>query len=73
MSITPESVGVLLRSSDFGDRLRAVNQIRQLAPAIGFELIQVAMQDTNPRVRSCQSVSKSGTAKSAPCNNALAR
>jgi len=51
MSITPESVGELLRSSDFGDRLRAVNQIRQLAPAIGFELIQVAMQDANPRVR----------------------
>jgi len=51
MSITPESVGVLLESSDFGDRLRAVNQIRQLAPAIGFKLIQVAVQDTNPRVR----------------------
>lgn len=51
MSITPESVGVLLESSDFGDRLRAVNHIRQLAPAIGFELIQVAIQDTNPRVR----------------------
>jgi HEAT repeat protein len=51
MSITPESVGVLLRSSDFGDRLRAVNQIRQLEPAIGFELIQVAIRDANPRVR----------------------
>ncbi|PSB34339.1 phycobilisome degradation protein NblB [Stenomitos frigidus] len=51
MSITPESVGVLLKSSDFGDRLRAVNHIRQLAPANGFELIQIAMQDTNPRVR----------------------
>lgn len=51
MSITPESVGVLLESSDFGDRLRAVNQIRQLEPRIGFELIQIAIQDTNPRVR----------------------
>ena len=51
MSITPESVGVLLKSSDLGDRLRAVNHIRQLAPAIGFDLIQVAMKDTNPRVR----------------------
>lgn len=51
MSITPESVDVLLKSSDFGDRLRAVNQIRQLDPTIGFELIQVAVQDTNPRVR----------------------
>ncbi|MBD2073474.1 HEAT repeat domain-containing protein [Phormidium sp. FACHB-592] len=51
MSITPESVGVLLESSDFGDRLRAVNQIRQLEPSIGFKLIQVAIQDSNPRVR----------------------
>lgn len=51
MSITPESVGVLLDSSDFGDRLRAVNQIRQLEPKVGFELIQIAIQDTNPRVR----------------------
>ncbi|XHX79417.1 MAG: phycobilisome degradation protein NblB [Stenomitos frigidus ULC029] len=51
MSITPESVGVLLESSDLGDRLRAVNQIRQLEPAIGFKLIQVAIQDSNPRVR----------------------
>ncbi|MBW4471343.1 MAG: HEAT repeat domain-containing protein [Stenomitos rutilans HA7619-LM2] len=51
MSITPESVGVLLKSSDFGDRLRAVNQIRQLEPTIGFGLIQTAIQDTNPRVR----------------------
>ncbi|MBW4694121.1 MAG: HEAT repeat domain-containing protein [Lyngbya sp. HA4199-MV5] len=51
MSITPESVGVLLESSDFGDRLRAVNQIRQLEPPIGFKLIQIALQDTNPRVR----------------------
>lgn len=51
MSITPESVGMLLKSSDFGDRLRAVNQIRQLEPAIGFKLIQIAIQDSNPRVR----------------------
>ncbi len=51
MSITPESVGTLLESPDFGDRLRAVNQIRQLEPAIGFQLIQIAIQDSNPRVR----------------------
>jgi HEAT repeat protein len=51
MSITPESVSALLDSHDFGDRLRAVNQIRQLDPAIGFTLIQKVMEDNNPRVR----------------------
>jgi HEAT repeat protein len=51
MSITPESVETLLNSPDFGDRLRAVNQIRQLEPAAGFQLVQVAIKDSNPRVR----------------------
>ncbi|WP_421655476.1 phycobilisome degradation protein NblB [Leptothermofonsia sp. ETS-13] len=51
MSVTPESVGALLSSQDFGDRLRAVNQIRQLDPKIGFDLIQSAVGDSNPRVR----------------------
>lgn len=51
MSITPESVKQLLSSEDLGDRLRAVNQIRQLEPAVGFELIQSAIKDSNTRVR----------------------
>lgn len=51
MSVTPESVKQLLSSEDFGDRLRAVNQIRQLEPAIGFELLQTAIKDSNTRVR----------------------
>ncbi|MBL1175402.1 phycobilisome degradation protein NblB [Pantanalinema sp. GBBB05] len=51
MSITPESVQALLESPELGDRLRAVNQIRQLDPAIGFELIQMVLDDRNPRVR----------------------
>jgi HEAT repeat protein len=51
MSITPESVKQLLSSADLGDRLRAVNQIRQLEPAIGFGLIQSAIGDSNARVR----------------------
>ncbi|MBE9034851.1 phycobilisome degradation protein NblB [aff. Roholtiella sp. LEGE 12411] len=51
MSITPESVKQLLSSADLGDRLRAVNQIRQLEPAIGFELVQGAIGDSNSRVR----------------------
>jgi HEAT repeat protein len=51
MSITPDSVKELLDSQDFGDRLRAVNQIRQLDPTAGFDLIQTAVEDSNPRVR----------------------
>ncbi|MBD2435744.1 phycobilisome degradation protein NblB [Nostoc sp. FACHB-110] len=51
MTITPESVRQMLSSEDLGDRLRAVNQIRELEPAIGLELVQVAIGDSNSRVR----------------------
>lgn len=51
MSINPDSVRQSLNSEDLGDRLRAVNQIRDLEPAIAFELVQVAMVDSNSRVR----------------------
>jgi HEAT repeat protein len=51
MSITPESVQELLSSEEFGDRLRAVNQFRQLEAPIAFELAQRAMADKNARVR----------------------
>lgn len=51
MSITSESVKQLLDSADFGDRIRGVNQLRQLPPAIAFELIQQPAVDSNVRVR----------------------
>ena len=51
MSITPESVEALLNSQDFGDRLRGVNHIRSLDPALGFGLARLAIQDSNARVR----------------------
>ncbi|MGB3640631.1 MAG: HEAT repeat domain-containing protein [Rivularia sp. (in: cyanobacteria)] len=51
MSITPDSVKKQLESEDLGDRLRGVNEIRELEPAIGFELIQAAITDQNARVR----------------------
>lgn len=51
MSITPQSVQELLNSDDLGARLRAVNQIRQLEPKVGFELLQSAINDPNSRVR----------------------
>jgi HEAT repeat protein len=51
MSITPESVRQLLNSEDLGDRLRSVNQFRELEPAVAFEFVQTAVQDHNARVR----------------------
>ncbi|MEM9006252.1 MAG: HEAT repeat domain-containing protein [Cyanobacteria bacterium P01_F01_bin.86] len=51
MSPTPDSIKQLLESSDLGDRLRAVNQIRELEPATGFELLLPACTDGSPRVR----------------------
>lgn len=52
MSVNPESVKQMLGSEDLGDRLRAVNQIRELEDkAIAFELTQSAINDPNARVR----------------------
>ncbi|MEB3148806.1 MAG: HEAT repeat domain-containing protein, partial [Sphaerospermopsis sp.] len=51
MSISAESVKELLSSDNLGDRLRAVNQIRELEPKTGLELVQVAIRDKNSRVR----------------------
>ena len=51
MGITPESVRELLYSQSLGDRLRGVNQVRELDAVTAFELIQVAIGDTNSRVR----------------------
>ncbi len=51
MAITPESVKAQLNSQDLGDRLRAVNQMRELEPEVAFDLLQVAAKDSNTRVR----------------------
>ncbi|NER51839.1 MAG: HEAT repeat domain-containing protein [Symploca sp. SIO1A3] len=51
MSITRESVQQLLNSSDYGERLRGINQLRQLEPAVAFELVQPLIKDPNTRVR----------------------
>lgn len=51
MSITSESVKELLDSTDFGDRIRGINQLRQLDPTVAFELIQALVSDNNVRVR----------------------
>ncbi|OKH28353.1 phycobilisome degradation protein NblB [Chroogloeocystis siderophila] len=52
MSVAPETVKQMLSSEDLGERLRAVNQIRELEDtALAFELAQSAVQDPNARVR----------------------
>ena len=51
MSPTPDSIKQLIESSDLGDRLRGVNQARELDPADGYKLIMQASQDDNARVR----------------------
>ncbi len=51
MSITPESVDKLLNSEDFGERIRGLNQLRQIEPETAFKLIQPMINDRNTRVR----------------------
>ncbi|WP_346341632.1 HEAT repeat domain-containing protein [[Phormidium] sp. ETS-05] len=51
MSITPESVQILLNSGDAGERMRAINQLRQIDKEIAFELIATAIKDENARIR----------------------
>src|ERR687886_482239 len=51
MSVTRESVQELLSSEDFGQRISGINQLRQLEPAVAFELIKPVVTDNNTRVR----------------------
>ena len=51
MSFTPDSVKQLLISEELGDRLSGVNQLRQIEPAIAFELVQTPIKDKDTRVR----------------------
>jgi HEAT repeat protein len=51
MTITPESIQQQLQSENVGDRLRAVNDLRHLDPAIAFPLVQTAIKDQSARVR----------------------
>jgi HEAT repeat protein len=51
MSITPETIAQALQSSNLGDRLSAVNQLRLISADVGFELLKQAIGDDNARVR----------------------
>ena len=46
-----ESIQAALLSDDLGARLRGINQLRDIDPALAFELIQTAVSDRNARVR----------------------
>ncbi len=51
ISVTPDSIQQLLISEELGDRLRGVNQLRQIEPEKAFELIQTPIKDQDTRVR----------------------
>ncbi|WP_036476607.1 phycobilisome degradation protein NblB [Myxosarcina sp. GI1] len=51
MSVTPESIQELLNSENFGERIRGLNQLRQIEPDVAFEMIQPMITDKNTRVR----------------------
>ena len=51
MSITPESIKSLLDSEDFGERIRGLNQLRQIEPETAFTMVQPMIVDKNTRVR----------------------
>jgi HEAT repeat protein len=51
MTITPESIQALIDSPTAGDRISALNLIRQAEPGVGFELIKQLVKDSNVRVR----------------------
>ena len=51
MSITPESVTELLNSEDFGERIRGLNQLRQIEQKTAFEMVKPLVSDENTRVR----------------------
>jgi HEAT repeat protein len=71
MSITPESVQILLNSDDFGDRIRGINQLRHLDLNIAFALLKPLLTDNNVRVRYA-AVSQLDTIGQADLNESLA-
>ncbi|BAQ65643.1 phycobilisome degradation protein NblB [Geminocystis sp. NIES-3709] len=51
MSITPESVSTLINSDNFGDRIRGINELRQLDKEKAYELLMSIVNDANVRIR----------------------
>ena len=48
---TPEQIQPLLSSENFGDRIKGINLLRNIDPAVAFELIVPLCTDANTRVR----------------------
>ncbi|MFK8182595.1 MAG: HEAT repeat domain-containing protein [Phormidesmis sp.] len=46
-----EQINALLQSENFGDRIKAINHLRNIDPATAFKLIQPLCDDPNTRVR----------------------
>lgn len=51
MVISPDQIKQQLASAELGQRLRAVNLLREIDPAVAFELIQTVISDSSARVR----------------------
>ncbi|MFG6104459.1 HEAT repeat domain-containing protein [Leptothoe sp. EHU-05/26/07-4] len=51
MGISPDQIKQQLASEDLGQRLRAVNLLRNIDPSVAFELIQAVVSDSSSRVR----------------------
>lgn len=49
--ITTESVKTLLNSENFGERIRGINELRNLDSDVAYELIKPIIKDDNVRVR----------------------
>ncbi|MEM6450395.1 MAG: HEAT repeat domain-containing protein [Cyanobacteria bacterium P01_D01_bin.105] len=47
----PAHIEALLKSDDFGDRVKAINLLRGIDPTLAFQLIQPLCDDANTRVR----------------------
>ena len=46
-----DQIRQMLSAENFGDRIKAVNQLREVDPTLAFELIQPLCDDPNTRVR----------------------
>ena len=51
MNVTTESVQQLLSSDSFSDRVRGLNQLKQIEPKLAFEMVKPLIKDPNPRIR----------------------
>ncbi len=51
MGISPDQIKQQLASENLGQRLRALNLLRDIDPAVAFQLIQAVINDSSARVR----------------------